>query len=156
WAANRRLYPGWLIPPSQSCDSLASHTKFWIAPLLASLPALSPEQRLSTLWELNWRLETALLPLFPNVVDAFTKALEQINPFGETLNAQNPELTLTAQNANTFDWATLRQTWLALAFGLLRFHREERQHEKFEEWVIRLQSLITGSLNHEHRLCYER
>src|SRR4051794_5760518 len=79
WRQCRLRYPGWVIAPDTSRESLWTHTEHWIEPAFHSAANLLPIESLLMLYELNWRLETALTPLFLHHVEAVTKALNQID-----------------------------------------------------------------------------
>ncbi|MCL4207064.1 MAG: hypothetical protein KJ000_31665, partial [Pirellulaceae bacterium] len=51
---------------------------------------------------------------------------------------------------------TVRVMWKELAFAVLRFHREERHHGHFNEWLDRLVEAEPLSNDERSRLCYER
>jgi hypothetical protein len=50
----------------------------------------------------------------------------------------------------------IRTHWLSLAFAVLRFYREERQHEEFTLWFDRLQKVSSHFPDHSARLVYEK
>jgi hypothetical protein len=171
WAENRSLYPGWIVAPHARRETLWQFTQFWIDPILACLPEMGVEEerpgtpprperaiseRLGALDELNWRLETALVPLFPPIVDALVRCLEEINPFPKSLQLPHPTVALTAENLGEFKWAEIRQTWLRLAFAVVRFYREERSHAEFDKWIGRIRAAVRDYPEHQPRLCYER
>jgi hypothetical protein len=156
WAANRGLYPGWLIAPHHSREHLFDYSKHWIEWIAAAVSTVAAQHRLRFLDELNWRLEAALVPLAPRLADAIRGCLETIHPFAERLNLPEPVLQLTPETVDDFPWTALRRQWIALAFALLRYSREERQHDAFTLWATRLESVIGKSPESRARLCYER
>jgi hypothetical protein len=156
WAANRQLYPGWIIAPYQSRNALWSRTKWWIQPILTCLPQITLAQRVTVLDELNWRLETALLPLFYDIADAVRKCLEEFNPFPGAIQLPTPAVTPGGANAASLNWANVSKTWLHLALAYIRFHREERQYVEFDRWCGMIAAVVKDYPEEFHRLSYER
>jgi hypothetical protein len=156
WAANHQLYPGWIIAPYQNRRTVWSYNQFWVKPALESLQHLPHDKRLELLDELNWRLETALVPLLPDVASAINGCLEDINPFPQALQLPAASVSLSPQNVGTFDWVGTSGSWLRLAFAIVRYYREEREHSKYEQWANRLQLVLTDDPEGKQRLCYER
>lgn len=157
WRHNRSVYPGWLVAPSGVRHNLWFNTVRWPEHVLVTLPHMTPTQRLEALSELNWRLETALLPIWSSLLPAYQQALEAVNPSPEDVtDLPAATLTLTATTSAEHDWAAIRRRWLELAFGLLRSHREERQAGPFEQWSRRVNRISDLDGDARARLCYER
>src|SRR5262249_3414161 len=157
---NRALFPGWLIAPYKIREHLWMFTRYWIPEILRVLPEFTLDERLVVLGQLNWRMETALIPLWANLAPAVAEGLERINPFPGEMVLPQAELILSRDNLDQKKpgWEVIRKAWLELAFGVLRFHREERHRSDFERWSERLDR-ITESLSMadgRSRLCYER
>lgn len=157
WSANRELYPGWLVAPDRARERVWDLTQAWLPLIVRSLGDLPLGQQLVMLYELNWRLEVALLPLWTDVTGPLTTCLESINPFPEQLDLPGSLLKPSANNLNRQrpGWSEIRPCWLALAFALLRFHREERQRQDFTRWAERLQKVTARLPDLSARLCYE-
>ena len=156
WAVNRGLYPGWLVAPRPTRESLLLFTKGWIRPIVINAPAIEAQERLRMLEELNWRLEVALVPLFPDVVKVNEACLTAIQPFTEGIGLPEPELRLGERNVDKLRWSEIREQWFALGFALLRYYREERTQDKFIEWADRLGPLVQQDPSLHARLCYEK
>ncbi len=156
WSVKRGLYPGWVIAPERAREHLFDHSSHWIERIIAAVPSLEPQQRLRVLDELNWRLETALVPLFPDLAESIRSCLEAVQPFPDGLPGPQPVLRLTSENLDSFRWTELQAQWVALALALLRFHREERQRTAFSAWAERLDPLVGQRPEWQARLCYER
>ena len=160
WKQNRNLFPGWLIAPHLIREHLWTFTRWWIPEIVRVLPELPLEVRLFVLEGLNWRLDTALIPLWAEVAPAVATCLESINPFPGEIDLPQAELILKKENVDQIKpgWGVIRKAWLELAFAVLRFHREERRRSDFDRWSERLNG-ITVSLSVadcRSRLCYER
>jgi hypothetical protein len=104
WRHNRQIYPGWLIAPRSARFHLWRNTEVWISVVLELLPTLEPIERVEVLEELNWRLETCLVPLKAELVPAICEALSAIE-----------SLSLEGRSDQG-----LRGRWVRLAVALLR------------------------------------
>jgi hypothetical protein len=158
WNHNRRLYPGWLITPNEVRRRIWNYTETWIEPVVSVSSRLEADQSLWVLYELNWRLETSLLPMFDDVADAVEKVLLNWCRSTDDVNIMDRvELPIDVPDEPD---ATLRPDirtmWKDLAFAVLRFHREERHHEAFSGWLARLTNAEPLSDDERSRLCHER
>ena len=155
WAENRQLYPGWLIAPKRNRELLWQHnTEWWLDTVVRLSPTLKPEDQLFVLEEFNWRLETALLPMFDNLAIAVVSTLNCINPFPKDLG--NADAPVQAVDINGEQLGRLREQWLRLALALVRYYREERKFDDFDAWTKQL-DLIAKSFPHiQPGLSYER
>ena len=160
WKENRKLFPGWLIAPHQIREHLWTFTRFWLSDLVRVLPEFELAERLVVLEQLNWRLETALMPPWPELVSLATACLEGINPFPGEIEIPEAELIRSKENVDRKKpgWNEIRDAWLELAFGVLRFYREERKALEFERWAELLNRLTTSFVadDSRSRFCYER
>jgi hypothetical protein len=157
WAKNRKVYPGWLIAPEEVRDRVWFHTNSWIPRYVTGRVNLQPIDDLRVLFELNWRLQTVLSPIWNNLRPAYEAVLSAVNPFpGELTDLPSTAITPSVVIDPLPDWKELQRQWLSIAFALLRFYREERLHDQFEVWYRRIGRLT--SLNHDNRArwSYER
>src|SRR5215210_3110709 len=120
WRRNRRLYPGWLVAPRSARFHLWWKTEAWISAVLELLPALAPAERIEVLEELNWRLETSLVPLTAELVAAISEVLSEIDPLAPCEGRSDRDL---------------RGCWVRLAAALLRAAREADDDAAFERWT---------------------
>ncbi len=157
WRYNRTLYPGWLIAPEQVRERLWRQTQGWIPAIVQQLAALNIQQQLEALFELNWRLEAAFIPIWNNLIPAYKQVHEAINPFPKDIS-DLPSATIVLSDATSseVDWSAVRERWLAVTFGLLRYYREERQAEAFEALHARLGQISNMDGDSKARWCYER
>lgn len=158
WSRNRRLYPGWLVAPHEVRQRIWDFTDSWIEPVLAAGEKLGAEQFLWVLYELNWRLEAALLPMLTDVAAAVEKVLLYCYQGARNANTEDRgQLDVAVPTkAATLVHPTVRAMWKDLAFAILRFHREERHHEAFNRWLDRLAKAEPLSNDERSRVCYER
>lgn len=168
WRHNRLVYPGWLIAPEDIRDRIWSNTKNWYLFYVQHRTELTIVQKLYFLFEMNWRFEVALVPIWGDLVGDFEAVLSSINPFHismtdltgaitpETLRAPVLDWVPESCPAPVLDWNDLRAWWLALAIAIMRLYREERQSENFERWHGRLSGIADLQPDTRARLCYER
>ena len=80
--------------------------------------ALSQAEELEILFELNWRLETAVIPIWDILIPAYEHVLGAINPFPQEIT-ELPLATLILSDgtAHVRNWSLVRKQWLSLAFG---------------------------------------
>jgi hypothetical protein len=170
WRSEREAYPGWITMPETNREHLWSETSRSIsdgrdeqwATALARLPA---PYALLCWYELAWRLERSLMPLTHVQADAITASLNAINPYphlladlalapfvsGDALTP--PEGWPENQRPN---WDTLADTWVDLAFMILRNARERFDNGAFELWVERAARFAVLRPRWASRLAYER
>ena len=158
WAKNRQLYPGWLIAPDDVRNRLVHKTnESWQAFYLQNRSGLSRPADLNWLYELNWRLETALVPIWDHLVPAYEQVLTALNPFPNVVtDLGGSPLSPDAPDDDPPDWSVARHQWLAVACGLLRHYREERKWADFDRWANRIAAVTDAPPDTRARLCYER
>jgi len=129
WKVRRLAYPNWIICPQENREALwevtnqlITNDKIW--------KSLTYPNDIEFLYELNWRLEKCLFPIYNDHIQHFERILGQYNPFpSEEINLSAkycfPEVGLN------LDWLTIRQWWLNLTLSTLRFYREEGFHKKW-------------------------
>ena len=158
WSHNRRLYPGWLIAPNELRGKIWGFTQGWIGAVVSASERLEAEQSLWLLYELNWRLESSLLPMFEDIAAAVEKVLlNWCRGADETNTADRVKLPIDfPEDAVAKLRPDIRTMWKELAFAIARFHREERHHEAFNAWLDRVAKAEPLSDDERSRLCYER
>jgi hypothetical protein len=123
WQRTRQAYPGWVVTPHENREQLWEGTRHWVNALLKHSQTLQPEVRLAVLFELNWRLERVLVPLFLDWVQVIEEALAAI------------DLERLPVGAN---WPYLEEAWVSLAFAVAREAREDFDAERHDRWMARL------------------
>jgi hypothetical protein len=130
WEIIRRNYPNWTILPEDCRNSLWTFTEYWI-PSLKILTQLSIPTDIAMLFEINWRLEKCLRPIFDDLINVYEKILERYNPFPEVITIEG------AINPRTLDyralpWEQISKIWLELHVSVMRFYREEGFLDKWK------------------------
>jgi hypothetical protein len=155
WRHNRKLYPGWLIAPYRTRDHLKRFTEQWLNVVVNAVDKVEPHILLEVLDELNWRWETSLCSLTQEFADVMELAIESVNPFPDQSFVPPAKLNASPENLNEYDWPSIIDQWLRLAFAVLRFWREERRRDRVQKWVARLRALHALPSSFKARLCYE-
>ena len=156
WRQQRQSYPGWLILPHDNRENLWVFTEAWVnyLPDTGKSPAGLDIQYA---FELTWRLERCLLPIFNNFAELCEKCLEKYWPFQNGNPPTNCQFHYRKESPQDLPWSDLRQAWLTIALAMLRFYREEGYLDKWKEAENRLKTL-SDHLSAEQRefLNYER
>jgi hypothetical protein len=156
WRHNRGLYPGWVVAPRAVRSRIWDHTNDWLRSFVVVAGGLPPRERLAALYELNWCLELCLSPVWNDLVPVYESALRAIRPFPELAeDFPDPSLAFGTDTAGIWDWAAVRREWLALAFAILRYYREERRRGEFDIWAGRLGRAGDSTPDDRARLCHE-
>jgi SIR2-like domain len=165
WKLCREGYPGFVICPHSSRNTLWLFTNCWIAPILSCLDEFSPLESLSILYEMNWRFEKSLTPLlYVNILAKIEDAISKINPYPNLIEYNsNPTLitpsvkTEVRDNKSIYiDWGELKIHWVYLAFTIIKDARRNHNTEKFNEWVLRIKSIININQDWRSRWFYEQ
>lgn len=157
WKHNRSIYPGWIIAPKVVRDRVWSNTKYWIDICMNSTKDLPILERIDILYEMNWRIEAALIPISEPLKDAYKEVLDLINPFPDDLvDMPFAQIVLNETSAIDFDWTKIREQWLCLAFAVMRYYREASIHSDFDNIHVQLERIKNLSGDYKARWCYER
>jgi hypothetical protein len=140
WRRQRQSYPGWLILPQANRENLWVFTKAWVN-YLPDMEKSPPGLDIQYAFELIWRLERCLLPVFSNIAEFCEKLLEKYWPFQNGNPPANCQIHPGENKFQDISWNDLRQAWLAIAVAVLRFYREEGYLDKWKEEEIRLNTL---------------
>ncbi|WP_380784808.1 SIR2 family protein [Sphingomonas sp. R86521] len=138
WRQNRSLYPGWVVPPLDTTGLLWHRIDDSISDVLRGLRELEPDERLDALYELNWQLEAALVPLVLTIDDLVSDTLD---------DAAARYGSLSQERASHVR---------ALVLALVRHAREERAADTFHRWNDWLEQRIQDDPRLLDRLTYER
>lgn len=140
WRRQRQAYPGWLILPHGNRENLWVFTDAWVN-YLPDAEKSPPGLDIQYAFELIWRLERCLLPVFNNIAEFSEKLLEKYWPFQNGNLPANCQIHPGEEKLQDLPWNDLRQAWLAIAVAMLRFYREEEYLDKWKEAEIRLKTL---------------
>ncbi len=120
WRKVREEYPGWVVCPYENRKRLWSYTEDWTYE--RHLQSEDTDERvLLFLYELVWRLEKCLVPLWDDLAKSVNRVIEGFLSFDKT----------KLENENEF--AAIHEKWLYLNFSYLRYLREEGLDDKWRE-----------------------
>lgn len=140
WRRQRQAYPGWLILPHGNRENLWVFTDAWVNYLLDTEKS-PPGLDIQYAFELIWRLERCLLPVFNNIAEFCEELLEKYWPFQNGNPPANSQIHPMENKFQDLPWNDLRQAWLAIAVAMLRFYREEGYLDKWREAEKRIKTL---------------
>lgn len=126
WRHYRLSYPGWLILPHNNRQKLWSYTEGWVD-YIPDLENSSYGVDILYAFELIWRIEKCLLPLFGNLARFCEKLLKKYRP--------------RQDENNDLSWGGFREAWLAIALAMLRFYREEGDLKNWKKLERQLRTL---------------
>lgn len=115
WRDDRNSYPGWVICPYENRKKLKSYTSHWLFGEHLKKDTTS-EVMLRFWYELIWRHEKCLLPMWDHLADKIAEVIESSEKLIQKKNNNAPELL---------------KMWIHLYLALLRYMREEG---KLADW----------------------
>lgn len=127
WQRYRLSYPGWLILPYSNRQKLWSYTEGWVD-YLPDIDNSTYGADIQYTFELIWRIEKCLLPLFDKLALFCEKLIEKYRP--------------RQDENNDLAWGGFREAWLAIALAMLRFYREEGDFENWQKLESQLRILF--------------
>ena len=155
WRKKRQEYPGWVVAPMVNRGGLWRYTERWIKPVLHSIEELPPPENLFILYELNWRLETALVPLFMDWVEKIAPIIETFNPYPGLVEVEDAIIRPDNDKYKQLDWKSIGKCWVELIFALARGAREDQDESHFRFWMDRLEKVVKQHTEWQARWFYE-
>jgi hypothetical protein len=132
WKRTRLLYPGWCILPEDRRNSLWLFTKNWIS-FISVKDTLPTPLDIEFTYELNWRLEICLCPIFNNVAELIERVLQKYQPYIGVNSTNMLSVSANQQEGQKLSEVEIREMWLQLSLSMLRFYREEGLLEKWQD-----------------------
>ncbi|MFC1490357.1 anti-phage defense-associated sirtuin Dsr2 [Candidatus Latescibacterota bacterium] len=140
WKEQRMSYPNWLICPEDRRGAIWTFTNNWAVGNLLSNKFVPPLD-IDFIYELNWRLECCLYPIFNHLITDYEDIINRYNPFSDSLPEFDAEITDIDEKYKELDWNKIKKQWLELHFAVLRFFREEGFLDKWERIDKRIEVL---------------
>lgn len=158
WQKTREAYPGWVICPRRNRENLWDYTKGWVEETFDFIDNLPAPDDLLLLYELNWRLEITLTPLFTHWVDKMTTCLKRYNPHPELLFLEDSDIRpdQNQDKRKDWDWQQISKAWIELAFALSRVAREDHNENTFNLWMSYLDKIVDSDPEYRSRWFYEK
>lgn len=145
WKIQRDRYPGWLIVPHQNRSNLYYETKDWsefsASNYKSVFDTISDGTDICFVFELVWRLDRCLLPMFDDIAELAQLLLDKYWPFSEIKSGKPYLVNLIEGKASQYNRKEIRSAWLALAFAALRYYREEGKENEWHNTKILLSQL---------------
>ena len=156
WTSTRNKYPGWVVTPYSNRIELWEYTEFWLYGIFAEAEKLEPPENLLLLYELIWRLDRVLCPLFVSQAETIATIVEDYNPFPAMLTTSAAKIRPDNPLYKSIDWSALQEAWINLVFALLREARDDQEQHRFKKWEEYLVGPASLRVDWQARLNYER
>jgi len=147
WKKQRESYPGWVVMPEEKRNTVWYSTESWCNFLLNNND-IEEIKDLEWGYELLWRQDKCLIPIFKNQVEFFEHVLEKYK------NQFFPEIQEITDKRYTSEY---KNRWLDIKIQLMRFYREEGINEKWDScdaFFTRVWSSLDAY--QKSRISYER
>ena len=152
WAFERARYPGWLVPAEQIRSTLWGETERLIMPLIEFSKNRSPADRILIFYELNWRMEVSMMPLFDNTKEPFEATLDDLFPGLHEAGTVDPPSVEPCSIATDVG---IREAWLEIAFALLREAREMYDTQRWNRFKEQIDKVVPAAPKFADRCHYE-
>ena len=157
WKSQRGRYPGWVVLPEDRRRVLWLRTDRWIRkrPDQEKLPGALD---LEFAFELTWRMEKCLCPIFDHQVGFLEATVLRHWPV-TAAGASFSSLSLDANDmqARGLTEDDVRQRCHYLLLAMMRYYREEGLPDKWQDGYERIQAVVeTLSPENKARLRYEQ
>ena len=157
WRDERRRYPGWVVLPEDLRRSLWRETSHQTREMPAG-DTLPGTLDLEFAFELTWRMDKCLCPIFDNQVQFLEATTDRYWPLADpdaSLESLPPNGT--GADATTLTSPAIRRRCHYVLLSMLRYYREEGLSAKWNDACTRLLAIRPAlSPEDEARLCYER
>ena len=119
--SQRKNYPGWIVLPSRKREILSS--KVLREDLIYKIKTniFKKEEDIQYLYEFNWLLEKALIPIFSNWIEYYEYVIEKY---------KKELIEKIINNNQIIKQETIEFFWIELNFALLRLYREDGIDDK--------------------------
>jgi hypothetical protein len=126
WKTTRQSYPNWLILPKDIRESFRHHTE---NNFIYNIGEIDTPLDIEFLYELNWRIEKYLCPIFNDWINDYEGVMAKYNPFPEIIQMENANVT--PETNSNLEWKVITNYWIELQLSLLRYYREENVNGKW-------------------------
>ena len=154
WKRQRCMYPGWVILPQDCRTALWRKTTDWTRKL-PDRDTHSGSLDLEFSFELTWRMERCLCPLFSNQAEFIETTLDRHWP--EEDSSASFVLPPDNTSRSTLSKDVVRDMCQYLRLALMRYYREDGLLDKWTDACDKLQAVATNlSPEHAARFHYEQ
>ena len=155
WKETRFSYPGWVIAPKEKRENIWASTNNWFD-YVSKNDKLPEALDLEFAFEVNWRSERCLCPIWNNNAELFEDVIAKYWPFQKNPPGE-ASIVCSDEKHKNLDWKEIQNMWLHLSLAMLRFYREEGM---FLKWKLSSQKFndLNKYLSKEQKafLRYER
>lgn len=155
WRRTRLEYPGWVVAPEENRQSLWRYTERHIPQVMLAIDRLSPPDDLFLVYEMNWRLERALVPLCLDWAKKVEQILHRFNPYPHVVEIGSATVKPTEAEHSRLDWSRISECWIELAFALARGARVSQDEQRFRLFMDRLEDVARQRDGWRARWFYE-
>jgi hypothetical protein len=143
WRNQRETYPNWIILPTDRRSTLWTYTEGWFH-ISPQCKKLETPLDIEFIYELNWRIEKCLCPIFNDNIEIFKSVIEKYNPFPDKCNIETALVVRNDEAYKNLDWEKIKAAWLELHISMMRFYREGGLHKEWEILNNRIQQLYSA------------
>ena len=149
WRKDRDDFPGWLFLPRNESAALWRDTSQWVSLLLLRIKSYSAADQLVVIFEIFWRLDTALAPILSDWMPFVEKTTEEAY--------QNLDFDSTGEICEILNISTsdLKDLLLKNSISLLRDYREGFEDTKWLDLFSKSQKLSQQLKRFEDDFSYE-
>lgn len=141
WKEVRLNYPNWIILPREKRNTLRDITENHY-PIIYHLDKVDTPIDIKFLYEMNWRIEKYLMPIFNDWVKFYENVLEKYNPYPDRIKTETNVLSpISFEGKKISEWNIISRYWLELKLSLLRLYREEGFIDKWQSLFSKLESV---------------
>lgn len=156
WRLEREAFPGWILVPKDNRRIIWETTKSSIRPIIQNISGFEFPTTIQLLYELCWRLEICLVPLFSNVANCVECEIKKINPFSGLIILKDAPITPDKEEFRNYNWELISTQWIDLAYSLIRHYRESNNLDKYQFWMAILEKAIVLNSNWKNKWYYEK
>ena len=140
WQEERQAYPGWVVAPAAERQKVWRATSRWVGTVLQDSAAWPAADRVVLVSEMNWRLEVAMAPLFPEWAEGVE---DSVMALAERVRAEHGRGVATEKEevAARSDWS-VSEGWVRLVLALARTARETHNETAWTKHKAALDSVI--------------
>ena len=156
WKSHRHDYPGWVVLPEDLRFSLWFETRRWTRDL-PDEAALPEPLDLEFAFELTWRMEKCLCPIFDDQIQFLEATLMRYWPATTHAGLASLSVDASAIHAHGLTEDGVRSRCHYLLLAMMRHYREDGLSAKWLDALDRIQKVMSAlSPEHDARLHYER
>ncbi|MBC9784992.1 SIR2 family protein [Heliobacterium chlorum] len=155
WRQNRLEYPGWEVAPKEVRERLWKYTEKWIEPIINNIDKLVTPEDLLLLYELTWRLEKSLVPLFSDWCEKITEVIDEYNPFPNLISSENASIRPDNNIYKDLNWTDICSNWVELVFALVREARKDLDNTRFRKLMELIKQVVKQNTEWQLRWFYE-